>query len=111
MRYFLELSYRGTSYNGWQIQDNATSVQQTLQRALCLLLKEEAALTGAGRTDTGVHASYYVAHLDCRPIEDTTDFIYHINSMLPADIAIRKVIPVKADAHARFDALERRNTY
>ncbi len=112
MRYFIELSYRGTAYNGWQIQPNALSVQQTLQEALSKVLRESIEVVGAGRTDTGVHARYYVAHFDCStPIDDSDKFLYHLNSVLPFDIAVSRVRRVKDDAHARFDATEREYTY
>ena len=76
MRYFIELAYRGTAYNGWQIQPSAPSVQQTLQEALSKVLRQEIEVVGAGRTDTGVHAAYYVAHFDClEQIEDAEKFI------------------------------------
>ena len=65
MRYFLELRYNGAAYCGWQRQPDMPTVQQTLERALTTLLREPVEVTGAGRTDTGVNASYYVAHFDC----------------------------------------------
>ena len=112
MRYFLELAYLGKAYHGWQIQPNAPSVQQTLQRALSLILRAETTVVGAGRTDTGVHASFYVAHFDTQqPIDDAQGFVYHLNQLLPFDIAIRAVRRVRDDAHARFDALEREYEY
>ena len=112
MRYFIELSYKGTAYNGWQRQDNAPSVQQLLEDSFTRLLRENTAVTGAGRTDTGVHASYYVAHFDCGiPIADMQDFIYHLNSILPPDIAVYSIVPVQDSAHARFDAVSREYKY
>lgn len=112
MRYFMELSYKGTAYNGWQRQDNAPSVQQSLEDSMTKLLREDAAVTGAGRTDTGVHAAYYVAHFDCaNPIPDPADFAYHLNSMLPPDIAVSRVSLVADTAHARFDAVSREYKY
>ncbi len=112
MRYFIQLSYRGTAYNGWQIQANAPTVQQTLQEALSKLLRTPTEVVGAGRTDTGVHAHYYVAHFDTQqPIEDRTAFCYHLNSLLPFDIAVGSVRQVRDEAHARFDATEREYTY
>ena len=112
MRYFAELAYKGTNFNGWQRQDNAPSVQQALEDAFSKLLHTEITVTGAGRTDTGVHASYYVMHLDL-PVEagDTAAFIYHLNSILPHDIALFSLTPVADSAHARFDALEREYKY
>ncbi len=112
MRYFLTLSYKGTNYNGWQIQQNAPSIQGKIEEALSLLLRTPTAVTGAGRTDTGVHALYYVAHFDSREeISDRTGFCYHLNAMLPYDIAIHDLRPVRAEAHARFDATEREYRY
>ncbi len=112
MRYFLELSYLGKAYNGWQIQDNAPSVQQTLQEALSTVLRTPTSVVGAGRTDTGVHAIHYVAHFDSeRPLEDSQRFCYHLNAVLPEDIAVCDVRYVRDDAHARFDAVEREYKY
>jgi tRNA pseudouridine38-40 synthase len=112
VRYFLELSYNGANYYGWQRQTEAPSVQQTLEEALSKFLRESIEITGAGRTDTGVHAAYYVAHFDTTAeIADGEDFLYHLNSMLPPDIALKSVTRVADDAHARFDAVEREYTY
>jgi tRNA pseudouridine(38-40) synthase len=166
MRYFLELSYNGSAYKGWQrqaatsptvrlsnaereaecreprfasaptvqrdhaplprhksCQPQTPTVQQTIEEALSKLLGEPIELTGAGRTDTGVHAARYIAHFDTRvkitadKNFDTrtqiaaTDFLYHANSMLPSDIALRKITRVADDAHARFDAREREYIY
>ncbi len=112
MRYFLELSYNGSNYCGWQRQPGAATVQQTLEEVLSLFLGENIEVTGAGRTDTGVHAAYYVAHFDAdMKLPDGRDAVYHLNSMLPGDIALRSLTPVADDAHARFDALEREYTY
>ena len=112
VRYFIELSYSGKAYNGWQIQPNAPSVQQTLQKALSTLLRCTTETVGAGRTDTGVHASHYVAHFDSETeIDRPVDFCYHLNALLPHDIAIRRIRPVKPTAHARFDALSRSYEY
>lgn len=116
MRYFLELSYKGTAYNGWQKQPNAPSVQETLEHAVSLLTRENITITGAGRTDTGVHAAYYMAHFDSdyditASPGGHTGFAYHLNSILPQDIAIHSVFPVPEDAHTRFDALEREYKY
>lgn len=112
MRYFIELSYNGAAYCGWQRQPSVETVQQALERALSILLREEVLVTGAGRTDTGVNASYYVAHFDtARPIEDARQFVYKLNFMLPGDIAVGNVKEVAPDAHARFGACEREYTY
>lgn len=112
MRYFLELSYKGTAYNGWQRQNNAPSLQETIELSLSKLLRQDISILGAGRTDSGVHASFYVAHFDsCNAIEETNAFAYHLNAILPQDIAISKVYAVSNDAHARFDALSREYKY
>ena len=112
MRYFLELSYLGKAYNGWQIQPNAPSVQETLQRALSTLLRTPTGVVGAGRTDTGVHAAFYVAHFDVgESLADPQRFCYHLNAILPADIAVQRVRRVNDEAHARFDATEREYKY
>ncbi|HAD14434.1 MAG TPA: tRNA pseudouridine(38-40) synthase TruA [Saprospirales bacterium] len=110
MRYYLTLSYLGTRYAGWQVQPNATSVQATLESALSTILQESIEVTGCGRTDAGVHASYYVAHFDAEK-KLPPSFLNGINSLLPPDIAIHQVQPVAADAHARFDAYERSYAY
>lgn len=112
MRYFAELSYKGTAYCGWQRQPNARSVEQTIEEALSTLLREEIDVVGAGRTDTGVHAAFYVAHFDCAtPIADTDKLAYHLNAILPGDIACRSIYRVSDSAHARFDAVEREYRY
>ncbi len=113
MRYFIKLSYLGTAYHGWQIQPNAPSVQQTVERALSTLLSEPISITGAGRTDTGVHAANYIAHFDCQKCKKITsnDFIYHLNAILPADIVVHSIRAVNDDAHARFSALDREYKY
>jgi tRNA pseudouridine38-40 synthase len=110
MRYFVELSYSGTNYRGWQRQPDAPSVQQTLEEALSRLTGAPIEVTGAGRTDTGVHAAHYVAHFDLAS-EPDSDFLYHANAILPPDIALKRIWRVADDAHARFDATEREYTY
>lgn len=112
MRYFLELRYNGAAYCGWQRQPDQPSVQQTLERALAVLLRHEVALTGAGRTDTGVNAAYYVAHFDTpEPVEDPERIVFKLNFMLPPDIAVACMTLVADDAHARFNAREREYRY
>ncbi|MBQ9285556.1 MAG: tRNA pseudouridine(38-40) synthase TruA [Bacteroidaceae bacterium] len=113
MRYFIELSYDGTAYHGWQIQPNGASVQETLQKALSMLLREDVQVTGAGRTDAGVHAAMMVAHMDIPtdlPIS-THQLVYRLNGILPHDIAIHKIYPVADDMHARFSARARTYYY
>ncbi len=112
MRYFLELRYDGAAYCGWQRQPDQPSVQQTLERALSTLLREEVQVTGAGRTDTGVNASYYVAHCDvATPVADPAQLLYKLDFLLPGDIAVASITPVADTAHARFDAREREYRY
>ena len=112
MRYFITLSYDGTRYHGWQVQPNGVSVQGELQRGLSLLLRQEVAVTGAGRTDTGVHARMMVAHFDFDGDElDVRQLAYKLNKLLPADIAIHDVRLVAPDMHARFSALSRTYYY
>lgn len=109
-RYFLELSYNGTAYHGWQIQRNQLSVQEKIELCLALVLKEKISLTGCGRTDTGVHAKQYFAHFES-PKTITFDLTHKLNTMLPGDIAIRRHFPVSEKFHARFDATERTYKY
>lgn len=111
-RYFIELAYNGSEYNGWQIQPNVPSVQEDLNRALSLLLGQKINVTGAGRTDTGVHASFFVAHFDSFTlIEDTLTLTDKLNRFLNKNIAIKRIYPVKEEAHARFSALSRTYKY
>ena len=111
-RYFITLSYDGTRYHGWQIQPNGDSVQARLQEALSTLLRTSVSATGAGRTDTGVHARMMVAHFDWEgePL-DGQQLTYKLNRLLPYDIAVSKVEPVSDDMHARFSAKSRMYRY
>jgi len=111
MRYFLNLSYRGTNYHGWQIQKNAVSVQQVINNAMGVILKKPIETVGSGRTDTGVHANQQVLHFDIDNKLEKADFIYKLNSLLPKDIAINNMTEVKLDAHARFSAIRRQYVY
>lgn len=111
MRYFIELSYNGTAYHGWQKQPNAISVQEVIEKGVSLLLKETVAITGAGRTDTGVHAKHMIAHFDTDVVIDATDLVYKLNAFLPKDIAIQAIFETKPDVHARFHALNRTYLY
>ena len=111
-RYFLQLSYKGTNYHGWQIQPNAVSVQEVMEDALSKILREKIAVIGAGRTDTGVHASFFILHFDTENgIPENLDIVYKLNSFLPSDIAVQKVWPVDDEAHARFSATSRTYHY
>ena len=111
MRYFIKLAYNGTNYHGWQTQPNAVSVQETLEKALSLLLKSKIEIVGAGRTDTGVHAKEMYAHFDYPEPLDAAFWITKLNSYLPKDIVIYAIIPVADEAHARFDATSRTYQY
>ena len=111
MRYFVYLSYDGSRYHGWQIQPNGDSVQQQLQRALTLLLRRPTEVTGAGRTDAGVHARLMVAHFDIETETDAVQLCYKLNRLLPGDIAVSRVERVGDDLHARFSATSRMYRY
>lgn len=112
MRYFLKLAYNGAPFHGWQRQPNAPSVQETLEDSLSKILRDEVQLTGAGRTDTGVNAREMYAHFDSKEeIEDKGRFLLSLNSLIGKDIAVYEIIPVKDEAHARFDALRRSYKY
>lgn len=110
MRYFIEIAYKGTNYHGWQLQENANTVQAEVNKALSILFQVEINVTGAGRTDTGVHAKQFYAHFD---IENKCpdNFVYKLNRILPNDIACKTIIKVNNDAHARFDATSRTYNY
>jgi tRNA pseudouridine38-40 synthase len=112
-RYFIALAFKGTAYHGWQIQPNARSVQDEINRALSMVCKEEISTVGAGRTDTGVHARFFVAHFESSIYNpaSASKTIYSINSILPDDIAVFRIFPVAADTHARFSALTRTYEY
>ncbi|MBQ9356604.1 MAG: tRNA pseudouridine(38-40) synthase TruA [Prevotella sp.] len=111
MRYFITLSYDGTRYHGWQVQPNGISVQGELQHALSLLLRQDIEVTGAGRTDAGVHASMMVAHFDTEALVDCQQLAYKLNRLLPADIAVQQVRQVDESMHARFSARARSYYY
>lgn len=110
MRYFAELSYKGTRYSGWQRQLNAVSVQQTIETVFETLLRSKVELTGCGRTDAGVHAGQFFAHFDWES-GFPEGFLSRVNRMLPPDIALYRIFAVDAEAHARFDATSRSYTY
>lgn len=110
-RYFLELSYKGTQFHGWQIQKNAFTVQECLESALSTYFKTPISVMGSGRTDTGVHASMQVCHVDIDSNFDREKFLKAVNAILPKDISIHSIRNVKPDAHARFHALERSYMY
>ena len=114
-RYFLQLSYFGKHYNGWQIQQNTTAtIQQVIQDNLSILLRQKIEIIGCGRTDTGVHAKSYFAHFDCEQSDLTQDkknWLYKFNKISPSDIAFHDLIKVTDLASARFDAISRSYEY
>ena len=110
MRYFIELSYKGTNYHGWQIQPDASSVQEEITKALATILQEKILLVGAGRTDAGVHASQMFAHVDTVK-KLTDDYVHKLNAILPNDIVIKSIKEVSGETHARFDAVSRTYEY
>lgn len=119
MRFFVHFAYNGTAYHGWQFQPNANSVQQEMEAAFSKLLRERVTLVAAGRTDTGVHARHMTAHFDAQvPFEQTDEakawganIAFRLNGMLPPDITIYSIVPVRDNAHARFDATSRTYEY
>ena len=111
MRYFIFFGYDGTNYHGWQIQPNANSVQQELQRALSILLRKEIEVVGAGRTDTGVHARNMAAHFEAEITMELDQLVYRLNRILPRDIAVYEVQEVNPEMHARFSATSRTYHY
>ncbi len=123
-RYFIELAYDGTDFHGWQVQPNATTVQELLDDALTIVLREPIETVGCGRTDTGVHARDFYAHFDIGSMDngessivndkqaiDLIKTVTSVNAILPDTIAIKRIIPVHAEAHARFDATSRSYEY
>ena len=111
MRYFIELSYKGTAYNGWQKQNNSLGVQEVLEVAFGKILRIPIEITGSSRTDTGVHAEQQFAHFDCAEIADTEKLIYNVNGIIPRDIAVRRIFAVPDDVNSRFAATYRRYEY
>ena len=111
MRYFIKLAYNGTNYHGWQYQPNASSVQETMNKAVSTILNTEINVMGAGRTDTGVHAKEMYAHFDFKKSFEIESVIHKLNSFLPKDITVYDIIPVPAAAHTRFDAVKRTYEY
>ena len=111
MRYFVEISYNGSKFHGWQTQPNAVTVQETIEQAFFTLLKKQIKLTAAGRTDSGVHATQMYAHFDL----EEEDLLYRLkmklNSFLGKDILVKNLYKMNKDAHARFDAIEREYKY
>ena len=111
MRYFVELSFRGVAYHGWQKQENAHSIQAEIEQALSTLLSRTIEITGAGRTDTGVHAHQMVFHFDFDQELEPTETCFRLNAILPQDIALQRIRRVQDDMHARFSAQSRSYQY
>jgi tRNA pseudouridine38-40 synthase len=111
-RYFIHISYFGFRYVGWQFQPNGLSIQELLEKGVATLLKESVRITGAGRTDAGVHARFFVAHFDLNfDLQDLHQIVYKLNRILPEDIAVQQLYRVNGEAHARFSALNRTYEY
>lgn len=112
MRYFIELSYRGTAYHGWQAQANGISIQTTIEAALSQRFSQPMCILGSGRTDAGVHAEQQFAHFDVpEPLPLSEALTHSLNCILPDDIAIRTIFPVRPTDHARFSATSRYYQY
>ncbi len=112
MRFFIELSYKGTEYHGWQYQPNGISVQQVLEETLTQRLGQPVTIVGSGRTDAGVHARQQYAHFDTEtPLPDVVLLVHSLNNMLPEGIAIYRIFPVEPTHHARFSATARYYQY
>ena len=109
IRYFIQLAFNGKDFHGWQIQDNAVTVQGELNKALSLLQRTEIRVTGCGRTDTGVNASQFFAHFDSENLVD--NLVYKLNGVLPDSIVIENIIGLHQEAHTRFDATARTYEY
>jgi tRNA pseudouridine38-40 synthase len=111
MRYFFEIAYLGTAYNGWQTQPNGTGVQEVVEGALSRIFRRKVSIVGSGRTDTGVHCSQQFFHTDLDEPFSRADLIHKLNSLLPRDIAIHSIRAVQAEASARYDAIKRTYRY
>ncbi len=111
LRYFIRISFLGNNYCGWQIQPGQISVQETIEKCISNLVKEKITIVGAGRTDSGVHATKMYAHFDTKNSVKKKDFLARINLYLPKDISILELVSVKDKSHARFDALSRTYKY
>ena len=118
MRYFIEISYKGTAYSGFQVQQNSNTIQAEVEKALTILFKQPFSLTGSSRTDAGVHALQNYFHFDVEhTIEDDEpgkqlhQSVYHLNAILPADIVVKRIFRVADEMHSRFDALSREYQY
>jgi len=112
-RYFIYISYKGTSYHGWQIQPNSVTVQKILEEALTVVLNEKISTIGAGRTDTGVHALVFCAHFESSSpdLASSKKIVYKLNSYLPKDVSVNSIKQVRPDANARYSAISRTYKY
>ncbi|MDB5201717.1 MAG: truA [Ferruginibacter sp.] len=111
-RFFIEVAYKGTAYAGFQVQQNANTVQAEIEKALSTYYRQDFSLTGSSRTDAGVHARQNYFHFDAAiDPAGANKAVYHLNAILPADIVVKQIVPVKDGAHCRFDALSRRYAY
>ncbi|HET8859959.1 tRNA pseudouridine(38-40) synthase TruA [Marivirga sp.] len=111
MRYFFTIAYKGTNYHGWQKQPNAMGVQQKVEEVFSTILNHTVEIVGSGRTDSGVHATAQVFHVDFSNLVEAEQLIYKANKMLPHDIALKQVRKVQSEAHSRFDAFSRAYQY
>ncbi len=111
LRYFIELSYKGTNYHGWQVQPNAITVQELVNKTFSTVFRTPIDVVGAGRTDTGVHATQLFAHFDISNQFNTEEILYKVNAILPNDIVVKNIIKTTHTAHARFDAVKRSYEY
>jgi len=112
-RYFIQIAYDGSLYHGWQIQPNAITVQELLDKAMSTFFRQPIETLGCGRTDSGVHATQFFAHFDVEHLEEfkVMNAVAGINAMMPYQIAAKRILPVADDAHARFDATARAYKY
>lgn len=113
-RYFISISYQGTHFHGWQLQENAHTVQEEIEHCLTLIMKETIRTTGCGRTDTGVHARFYIAHFDVRKKysqDEIIKLIRKVNMFLPETVVVHQMVPVSDEFNARFSAVERTYKY
>ncbi|MBU3714071.1 MAG: tRNA pseudouridine(38-40) synthase TruA [Ferruginibacter sp.] len=112
LRFFIEVAYRGTAYAGFQIQENANTVQSEIEKAMGIFFRTKFELTGSSRTDAGVHAFQNFFHFDADFSEgEIHAAAYHLNAILPDDIVVKKIFRVADDAHCRFDAISRTYEY
>lgn len=111
LRYFIELSYKGTNYHGWQMQPNSASIQELVNKSFSTIFRTQIDVVGAGRTDTGVHAEQLFAHVDLNDAIDENLIVYKLNSLLPSDIVVENIFKVTNEAHARFNAASRSYEY